>query len=325
MSAVGPPVRTATREEEARPNAAAVPPTGKRPRHLKDLGNYLFVAPAALFLLAFMIYPILFNIQMSFRDMRAINLLGPGAPFAGLENYAAVISDPQFLDAVRNSVVFTVFSLLFQVGIGLALALFYNRPFPGGRAMRSLYLVAWTIPVVVAGAIFRWLLDGRAGVINWVLNSVGVVEGPVYWLTEPNTALAAVIFINVWLGIPFNLVLLLAGLQGIPRELYEAASVDGATGLSKFRYITLPLLRPALLAALILGLIYTFKVFDLIWATTRGGPVGATEVLPTLAFRRVFEQFLFGEGAAILNLMFLALFALSLVYLWLVRREEVRG
>jgi multiple sugar transport system permease protein len=322
MSAVGPPVKTAPRGEEVT-RAAAPPPAAKPGRRWRGLGDYLFVAPAALFLLAFMIYPVLFNIQMSFRDMRAINLLGPGAPFVGLENYATVLSDPQFADALRNSILFTVFSLVFQVGIGLALALFYNRPFPGGRTMRSLYLVAWTIPVVVAGAVFRWLLDGRAGVINWVLNTMGVTNGPVYWLTEPGSALAAVIFVNIWLGIPFNLVLLLAGLQGIPKELYEAASMDGAKGTAKFRYITLPLLRPALLAALILGLIYTFKVFDLIWATTRGGPVGATEVLPTLAYRRVFEQFLFGEGAAVLNLMFAALFVLALVYLWFVRREEL--
>lgn len=294
----------------------------KSPRW-RGLGAYLFVAPAGLFLLAFMVYPILFNVQLSFRDMKAINLLGGGAPWVGFENYAAVIGDPVFLTALKNSVVFTVFSLVFQVGIGLSLALFYSRPFPGGRAMRGLYLVAWTIPVVVTGAVFRWLLDGRFGVINWTLGSLGLIDGPIFWLTEPDRALAAVIFVNVWLGIPFNLVLLLAGLQGIPRELYEAAGVDGAGSLTRFWYITLPLLRPALFATLMLGLIYTFKVFDLIWITTGGGPVNATEVLPTLAFKLVFEQFVFGEGAAVLNIMFAALFVLSLVYLRFTRREEV--
>lgn len=295
----------------------------KKRRGLKGLGNYLFVAPAALFLLAFMIYPILFNIQMSFRDMKAINLLGPGAPWVGFQNYADVTADPVFGTAVWNSVLFTVFSLVFQIGLGLALALFYNMPFPGSKAMRALYLIAWTIPVVVTGAIFRWLLDGRAGVINWVLDSTGLVGERIYWLTEPNTALAAVIFINIWLGVPFNLILLLAGLQGIPNEIYEAASVDGAGAWTKFFYVTLPLLKPALLATFILGLIYTFKVFDLIWATTQGGPVDSTEVLPTLAYKLVFQQFSFGQGAAVLNIMFAALFVLSIVYLWFVRREEV--
>ena len=298
----------------------ASPP--KRRLRLRGLGNYMFVLPAAVFLVAFMVYPILFNIQMSFRDMKAINLLGPGAPWVGFENYAAMFQNPLFVGALWNSVLFTAFSLVFQVGVGFALALFYNRPFPGNKAMRGLYLVAWTIPVVVSGAIFRWLLDGRAGVINWALDTLGVIGEPVYWLTEPDRALAAVIFINIWLGVPFNLVLLLAGLQGIPEEIYEAAAVDGATGPTKFWYVTLPLLRPALLATLVLGLIYTFKVFDVIWATTRGGPVSSTEVLPTLAYKLVFEQFTFGEGAAILNLMFVALFLFSLVYLWLVRREE---
>jgi multiple sugar transport system permease protein len=306
------------------PVEAGVPPV-KRRRSLRDYGDYLFILPAGLFLLAFMVYPILFNIQMSFRDMKAINLLGPGAPWVGFQNYSEIFANPDFTQALRNSVLFTVFSLVFQMGIGLALALFYSRPFPGSVAMRSLYLIAWTIPVVVTGAVFRWLLDGQAGVINWVLESLHVINGPVYWLTEPNTALGAIIFINIWLGIPFNLVLLLAGLQGIPNELYEAASVDGAGGWTKFLHITLPLLRPALLATLMLGLIYTFKVFDLIWATTQGGPVNATEVLPTLAYKLVFQQFAFGQGAAVLNIMFAALFVLSLIYLWSIRREEARG
>lgn len=311
--------RTATQPPETPARGIAPAPR----RRLRGFGDYLFVLPAAIFLLSFMVYPIIFNIQMSFRDMRAINLLGPGAPFVGFQNYTETFADPIFLGAVQNSVVFTIFSLVLQMGIGLALALFYNRPFPGARIMRALYLVAWTIPVVVTGAVFRWLLDGRSGVINWVLDSLGLINGPVYWLTQPDTALAAIIFINVWLGVPFNMVLLLAGLQGIPRELYDAADVDGAGALARFRHVTLPLLRPALLATLMLGLIYTFKVFDLIWATTRGGPVNATEVLPTLAYKQVFEQFAFGQGAAVLNLMFVALFVLSLVYLWLVRREEV--
>lgn len=302
--------------------ATAAPPTLWRRLRWQRLSNYLFVMPAALFLLAFMIYPVLFNIQISLYDMKAINLVCGDAPFVGLDNYRAVLTDPVFLDAARHSVAFTIGSILFQVGIGLALALFYNRPFPGSHLMRGLYLIAWTIPVVVTGAIFRWLLDGQFGVINWVLRTIGVMNEPIFWLSEPAYALGAVMFVNIWLGVPFNMVLLLADLQAIPHELYEAASIDGATRLSKLWYVTLPLLRPALLAVLLLGLIYTFRIFDLIWIMTRGGPVNATQVLPTLAYKLVFEQFIFGRGAAVLNLVFIILFVLSLGYLRVIRSEE---
>lgn len=287
-----------------------------------QLVNYTFVLPATLFLLLFIAYPVFFNIRISFQDLKAINLLRGDAPFVGLANYSAVLANPLFLKAVGNTLLFTAGSIFFQVAIGLALALFYNRRFPGSLVMRGLYLIAWTIPVLVVGAVFRWMLDGQFGLINWALRSLGLIDGAVFWLSEPNLALGAVTFVNIWLGVPFNMALLLAGLQGIPHALYEAADIDGASKPAKFWTITLPILRPALLAVLLLGLIYTFKVFDLIWVMTQGGPVNATHVLSTLAYRMVFGQFSFGPGAAVLNLLFGVLFVVSLLYLWNIRREE---
>lgn len=286
------------------------------------LVNYTFVLPLALFLGAFIAYPVFLNITISFQDLRAINLLSGDAPFVGLDNYRAILANPLFLRVIGNTLVFTAGSIVFQLAIGLALALFYNLNFPGCRIMRGLYLIAWTIPIIVVGAIFRWMLQGQVGIFNWALGNLGVIDGPVFWLANPDLALGAVIFINIWLGIPFNMTLLLAGLQGIPHELYEAAEIDGASKPSKFQYITLPLLRPALLAVLLLGLIYTFRVFDLIWVTTSGGPVNATHTISTFAFRAVFQQFSFGPGAAMLNLLFLVLFAISLLYLWNLRHER---
>jgi multiple sugar transport system permease protein len=289
---------------------------------LSGFYGYLFILPAALFLLLFMVYPVAFNIQLSFHDLKASNLIRGSAPFVGLDNYRAAFADPIFAQAAKNTVVFTIGSLVFQMSAGLLLALFYHRDFPGSRFMRSLYFIPWAIPVVVTGAVFRWLLDGQFGVINWVLRSLNLAAGPIFWLVEPKLALGAVILTNIWLGIPLNMSLLLAGLQGIPESLYEAASVDGANALSKFRHITLPLLRPAFLAVLMLGLIYTFKVFALIWVMTRGGPVNSTQVMATLAYKLVFDQFQFGKGAAILNMLFLVLFVLSLGYLRAVQLEE---
>lgn len=311
--------------ENLKQDTSAQPTPRKRNslgHRLRGLADYSFIAPAALFMLAFMVYPIIFNIQISFRDLQASTLLTGEAPFVGLANYKAVLATPVFQQALSNTLLFAAGSLVFQVSIGLALAIFYNQRSRGLRAIRALYLIAWTIPIVVVGAVFRWLLDGRYGVINWVLRSVGIVDDPVSWLTSPNTALVAVIFINVWIGIPFNMILLLAGLQSIPDELYDAASVDGASRLAQIRYITLPLLRPALLSVLLLGAIYTFKVFDVVWVATSGGPVHSTELLSTLAYKRIFQQFEFGPGAAILNILFVFLFFVALGYLWSIRREE---
>lgn len=304
-----------------RPHGVGSLGRGTRPS-LRALVPYTFVLPAGLFLLAMVAYPVFFNIRMSFQDLKAINLLGGDAPFVGFGNYQEIFADPIFWQVVRNTLLFTAGSLVFQISIGLALALFYNRPFPGSRVMRGLYLIAWTIPVLVVGAVFRWMLDGQVGLINWVLRDLGIIEGNVFWLSDPNLALGAVTFINIWLGVPFNMALLLAGLQGIPHELYEAADIDGANKTSKFWFVTLPILRPALFAVGLLGLIYTFKVFDLIWVTTGGGPVNATHVLSTVAFQMVFQQFSFGPGAAVLNTLFVALFFVSLLYLWTTRREE---
>jgi multiple sugar transport system permease protein len=304
--------------------------SGRRPgpalarRWRRALMPYLFVAPGALFLLALMVYPVLFNIQLSFQDVKAGNLLRGGADWVGLENYRTIFADPAFRSAAIHSLVFTVVSVVLQIGIGLALALFYSRPFPGNTIMRSLYLVAYAVPVIVVGTVYRWLLDGQFGLINWTLRSLHITSGPVFWLEDVDKALWAVILVNLWIGIPFNMIVLLAGLKGISQEYYEAANLDGAGAFARFRFITFPLLRPALLAVTILGVIFTFKSFDVIWVATRGGPAGATEVLPTFAYKLVFEQFLFGKGAAVLNTMFIVLFLLSLVYLFALRREEGR-
>jgi len=285
--------------------------------------HYSFVLPAALFLLVFIAYPVLFNLRMSFQDVRAANLLNGGAAWVGLDNYRTILANPVFQQAVRNTLLFTGGSVVFQLSLGLLLALFYNLTFPGSRVMRGLYLIAWTIPVIVVAAIFRWLFDGQVGVINYWLQNLSLIDDNVFWFSDPNVALGAIVFINIWLGIPFNMALLLAGLQGIPKEFYEAAEIDGASVPQRFAFITFPLLRPALFAVLLLGLIYTFKVFDVVWATTQGGPFNTTHLVATLAFRTIFGQFQFGTGAAMLNLLFVVLFAVSLLYLWTLRNEEV--
>ena len=270
-----------------------------------------------------MLYPVYTNLRMSLHDVNVRTFLSGDAPFVGLANYRTLLADPVFHKALGLSLLFTGGSLLVQFTLGFALALFFNRPFPGNGTLRALLLLAWLLPTVVSGSLFRWMLDGDYGVINFALLRLGLIDQSRYWLIETDTALLGTILANIWVGIPFNMTLLLAGLQGIPGTLYEAASVDGATAWQRFRSLTLPLMRPVALSVLLLGLIYTFKVFDLIYIMTGGGPVDATTVLPIYTYQLTFEFFRFGHGATAATLLLLGLVGVAIAYLWLSRREEV--
>ena len=297
-------------------------PRGRAVRPRK-LGGYLFLLPALAYISLTMLYPVAYNLRTSLEDVNVRTFLSGNAPFIGLDNYRTVIDDPAFRHAIGISLLFTAGSLVFQFTLGFALALFFNQPFPGNGTIRALFLLAWLLPTVVSGSVFRWMLDGDFGVINYALRELSLIDRPRYWLIDPDTALAGTILANIWVGIPFNMVLLLAGLQSIPTTLYEAASVDGATAWQRFRTLTLPLMRPVSLSVLLLGIIYTFKVFDLIYVMTAGGPVDATTVLPIYAYQLTFRFFRFGEGAAAATLLLVGLVGIAIAYLWWSRREEV--
>jgi multiple sugar transport system permease protein len=286
------------------------------------LVEYSFIAPIVIFLVLFIAYPIFLNIRISFQDLKAANLLRGDVDWVGFANYQRILSDPLVRKAAEHLISFTMASLTFQIPIGLGLALFFRQNFLGSTWMRGMFLIAWTTPIIVVGAIFRWMFDGQFGVLNWLAVNLGLAQENIGWLTDLNTVLPTLIIINIWLGIPFNMALILAGLQGLPEDVYEAATVDGASRRQQFWYITLPLLRPTLLAVFLLGLIFTLRSFDLIWATTQGGPFDASHVLSTVAYRRIFQQFLFGEGAAILNVLFLVLLGIAILYVWRIQGEE---
>jgi multiple sugar transport system permease protein len=296
---------------------------GARGARARQLSTYLFVVPALLYIMLTTIYPIVSNLRMSLYDVTVTTFLSNDAPFIGLGNYSKVLSDPAFQNALRLSLLFTGGSLLFQFTIGFALALLFSRPFPGNGLIRALLLLGWMLPIVVSGSIFRWMLDGSFGIINFVLQGLSLLQGQRFWLTEPSYALLGTIIANIWVGIPFNMVLLLPGLQSISPTLYEAASIDGATSWQSFRHVTLPLMRPVALSVLLLGIIYTFKVFDVVFIMTRGGPVDATTVLPIYVYNLAFQFFRFGEASATAILLLLVLTIVAVGYLWLSRREEV--
>jgi multiple sugar transport system permease protein len=280
------------------------------------------VAPMLIYTTVLMIYPIVVNLRMSLYDVTIATFMRGDSPFAGFDNYAKLLHDPTFVKSVALSFIFTTVSISLQFIFGFALALFFNRPFPGNGFIRTMLLLAWLLPAVVVGNIFRWMLDGDYGPLNFVLTDLGLLHQKQYWLQEPATALAGVILANAWVGIPFNMMLLLAGLQTIPTYLYEAATIDGAGPWRRFRSITLPQMRPVALGVLLICFIYTFKVFDLIYIMTRGGPVDATQVLPIYAYKLTFDFFRFGDGAAASTILLLGLLILAFGYARLIRSED---
>jgi multiple sugar transport system permease protein len=276
-----------------------------------------FLLPALLYVLVFFGYPLVYNILMSLRAFTVRSFYTGEAPFVGAANYLAVIGNPVFGAAALNTVWFTVGSIVFQFGIGLALAVFFNGRFLGSSTLRALLLLPWLLPLVVSGAVWRWIFDQDHGVLNTALRLLGLPAVP--WLTDTAWALPAVILTNIWIGIPFNLVLLHGGLRAIPASLYEAAALDGAGAWQRFRNVTWPLLRPVTAIVLMLGLVYTIKVFDVIMVITGGGPANATQTLTTFSYGLSFHDFAFGQGAAVGNVLILAATVFGFVYLRSVR------
>ncbi len=291
------------------------------PPHEK-LTPYFFILPSVLFLGAILGFPILYSIVISFQKYNLATLVSGKAQFIGLQNYIAVLANPQLQNALIHSLIFTFFSILFQFTIGLGLAILLNKSFPLNNVMRGILLSGWQVPSVVTGTVFLWLFNLDYGLVNFLLTSLRLVHEPIAWFFQPNTAMVAVIIANIWLGIPFNVILLSAGIAGLPEDVYEAATVDGANGWQKVFYITLPLLKSTIMAVLMLGLIYTLRVFDIIWIMTKGGPGTATEVLPTLAYRLSFINFNFGQSAAVSVIILAILLIAAVLYLKFTFREE---
>ncbi|MFC4660730.1 carbohydrate ABC transporter permease [Oceanobacillus aidingensis] len=283
--------------------------------------SYLFVLPSAIFTLVFLVFPILYNIFLSFKNVTMMNLRS-GSEFIGIDNYLKIINDPLFYTSLKNSIIFTIACMLFQFVIGFALALFLNKDFPGRNLFRSMLLLGWMIPIVITGTIYKWMLAGDTGVFNFIMEYLGIIDSPIYWLTDENMALVGTIIANIWIGIPFNMLILLAGLQGLPTQLYEAAKIDGASRFKQFIFITLPLMKPTIQILLMLTMIYTFKVFDLIFVMTGGGPVDATTIFPLYAYQEAFTNYDLSVGAAISSVMFVLLTIFALVYLYISRKED---
>lgn len=292
----------------------------RSPRGRERLLQLLFLFPAVAYMLAFFGYPVVKNVVMAFQHYTTSTFYTGEAPWVGFDNYTSVVTSAVFNKALINTVLFTVGSIAGQFVIGLALAVFFRRRFPLSGTLRSLLLLPWLIPLIVSSAVWKWILDMDNGALNRILAGLHLVSGNPGWLTDPSLALIAVIAVNIWIGIPFNTTILYGGLQDIPEELYEAAALDGANSWQAFRYVTWPLLRPVVSVVLVLGVVYTIKVLDIILGLTNGGPANATQTIATQSYHLSFQEFNFGQGAALGNILIAISLVFALVYLRANRR-----
>ncbi|ALB45978.2 MULTISPECIES: carbohydrate ABC transporter permease [Clostridium] len=289
----------------------------------KNRVGYMFIVPAVIFMLLFVGYPIIYNILLSLQDVNVMTVNSPIKEFVGFKNYIELFKSSVLLVAIGNTLYYTVVCIIFQFVLGFAFALFFNIEFTFSKFIRGLVMVSWLIPMTINALSFKFMFSPSGGVINQILMNFHVINQPLDWLLQPNSAMWGLIITNVWVGIPFNMILLTTGLSTIPKSIYESASLDGANWFQKLFYITIPSIKPAILSVLMLGFIYTFKVFDLVFIMTNGGPVNATEVLSTLSYKLSFNQYSYSQGSAVANILFLTLFIVSLFYVKLIKEDEV--
>jgi multiple sugar transport system permease protein len=282
---------------------------------------HVFLVAPVFYLLAMVGFPILYNIAMSVQDVTLRNLGQLVRPFVGLDNFRELAADATFRKVFVNSLVFVGVNVAGQVSLGLLAALFFAETFAGAHFLRGLLLATWMLPGLVVGALWKWMFASQYGVVNFVLTALHVIGGPVHWLSDPAVAMTSVMIAHVWYIMPFSMILIAAALTAIPQDLYEAAALDGAGPLARFRHVTLPALRPTLLAVACLVTIYSMRAFDMIFALTQGGPLDSSNVLPLLSYQFSFQQFKFGMGAAVGTFAVVFVFAVAVVYVRTLKQE----
>ncbi len=284
--------------------------------------GWIFMLPTAVFLLMFLVYPLGLGIWLSFTDAK----IGRPGEFVGLENYIWIIDDPKFQTAVFFTIFYTFFASVAKFAIGLYLALLLNEKLPFKAILRAIVLIPFIVPTVLSAIAFWWIFDPQFSVISWSLRNMGLIDGNINFLGDAWNARWSVIFANVWRGVPFIAISLLAGLQTVPPSLYEAATLDGASRWQMFRHITYPLLTPIIAVVMTFSVLFTFTDFQLIKVLSNGGPAGATELMATMSYNTAILGGRIGEGAAVSTAMVPFLLAAIMVsWFGLQRRQWQQG
>jgi multiple sugar transport system permease protein len=309
--------------DAALPAAAYAAPRLRGPvgRLLEDERGLAFVLllPTALLLGLFIAYPFIEGVLLSVTDSK----VGVHGRFVGLQNFEVLWNDGIFHVAVRNTFVYTAVTTVFKLALGLWLALLLNRHFRGKALTRAFILLPFIIPTVLSTFAWKWMFDPTFSVLNWALFKIGIISGRINWLGDPDLAMISIIIVNVWRGVPFYAISLLAGLQTISPELNEAAAIDGARPWKRFWYVTWPLLLPVTMVVVLFSVIQTFADFQLVYVLTGGGPANATHLFATYAYQIGIGTGLLSQGAAVSLAMFPVLLVVVIVQLLYIRRVEV--
>ncbi len=278
--------------------------------------GYLLVFPALLILAVFIVYPFILGIWFSLTDKQ----VGQAATFVGLTNFTRLLGDSIFIQVNANTLVYTASTVSLKLILGLALALLMNQHFPCKNLVRAALLLPWIVPTALSTIAWLWIFDPTYSVANWILVKTGLGV-KLNWLGNPRLAMTAIVIVNVWRGVPFFAITLLAGLQMVAQELHEAASIDGATALRRFWHVTVPSIRPVILLVVIFSTIWTIADFQLVYVLTRGGPLNSTHLFATYAYQIALVAARLGEGAAISLYMFPFLLVAIGIVLWQIRRD----
>lgn len=268
----------------------------------------LFILPAIILVGGLMYYPMA---RAFFESLYETSFLSPNPKFIGLDNYVQMWRDSTFWQIIRNSLAWTLGVVLFQNVIGMAVAVLLNQNLPARGLTRTLVLLPWVLPGIVGAILWRFMYDPQLGLVNSILVSLNLVDKTVPWLAQPSTAMLAVVIAAIWKGFPFSTVIYLAALQGLSQEQLEAAEIDGANAWQRFYYVAIPSISHIIRLNLLLTTLFTFNYFDLIWVTTKGGPLNKTHIFPTIIFQLGFGEFQFGKAAAygVVAVLLLAVFA----------------
>ena len=274
------------------------------------------------FLVLICAVPVVYTVVMSVQSVDMFSIMSLHRPFVGLHNYATLLARPGAVRIFLNTALFTVLSVSAQLVLGFALALFFNRRFPGAATLRGMFLAGWIMPGLVVGAIWKWIFAGDNGVLNAVLSGLHLIHAHPFWLSDPALSLYAVVIANIWLGIPFNMILLSVGLAAVPHDVHEAATMDGAGPVRTFLFITLPMMRASIAAVAALGVIFTLQQYDLISGLTEGGPSNSSNVAQYWSWQLSFQVYEIGQGSALAVMMLAVTGLVAAFYVWSTRREQ---
>lgn len=279
-----------------------------------------FLAPAFLFTLLLTLYPALYSVYLSFTDA---SLVSRETSFIGLTNYMRLFTNRNFYSVLKNTFVFVFASAFGQISLGFLFAYLTNKTYRGRILVRTLLLITWVIPEVIMALTYKWLFIGdKYGLINSILFRIGFDIRQLEWLAQPQLAMFVVIIMNIWRGTAFSMIVQLAGLQGIPNSLYEAASIDGASAFQNLRYITIPLLKQTLMVNIIFVTMWTFNIMGSVYVLTGGGPAGATEIISISMYKEAFKLFKLGYSSSIAVVMLVFNIVITLIYIRVLGKKE---